>query len=141
MGVLEHYAKNVKTLKQACRELSGIADKLDNNYAYKTEFQELYTDSQFADIIRELEDNRYEVSIIGSFNVGKSTFINAILGREILPSRLKRCTSTSTYIEYSKTPEIIVTYRDNRTDTIKIDKNYTSDIGEICFEDHLTRIS
>jgi ribosome biogenesis GTPase A len=137
MGVLEHYAKNVKTLKQACRELSGIADKLDNNYAYKTEFQELYTDSQFADIIRELEDNRYEVSIIGSFNVGKSTFINAILGREILPSRLKRCTSTSTYIEYSKTPEIIVTYRDNRTDTIKIDKNYTSDIlAKYVSEDH-----
>jgi|GEM_PF-1735581 len=146
MGVLEHYAKNVKSLKQACRDLSGVADKLDNNYAYKTDFQELYTESQFVDIIRELEDNRYEVSIIGSFNVGKSTFINAILGREILPSRLKRCTSTSTYIEYAKDAEIIVTYKDNRTDVIKIDNNYTSEmLAKYVSEDHfnpdITRVN
>ncbi len=137
MGVLEQYSKNVKTIKQACRDLSGIADKLDNNYAYKTEFQEKFTESQFVDIIRELEDNKYEVSIIGSFNVGKSTFINAILGREILPSRLKRCTSTSTYIEYAKDAEIIVTYKDARTETIKIDNKYTSEVlAEYVSEDH-----
>ncbi len=137
MGVLEQYAKNVKALKQACRDLSGIADKLDNNYAYKTDFRELYTDSQFVDVIKELEDNRYEVSIIGSFNVGKSTFINAILGREILPSRLKRCTTTSTYIEYSKDAEIIVTYKDNHVDTIKIDNKYSSDLlAQYVSEDH-----
>lgn len=51
---------------------------------------------------RKLSNNEFEVAIIGLEKAGKSTFANALMGNDILPSMDARCTYTSTSIRYGK---------------------------------------
>lgn len=44
------------------------------------------------------EDNRFEIVVVGEFSTGKSTFINALLQREILPSKVTPTTATVNFI-------------------------------------------
>lgn len=46
----------------------------------------------------KLEKNEFEIAIVGLEKAGKSTFANAMMGNDILPSEEKRCTYTSTKI-------------------------------------------
>ena len=47
---------------------------------------------------QKLEKNEFEIAIVGLEKAGKSTFANAMMGYDILPSDEKRCTYTSTKI-------------------------------------------
>lgn len=44
------------------------------------------------------KDNRFEIVVVGEFSTGKSTFINALLQREILPSKVTPTTATVNFI-------------------------------------------
>ncbi|MCI6499118.1 MAG: dynamin family protein [Lachnospiraceae bacterium] len=44
----------------------------------------------------KLEKNEFEISIVGLEKSGKSSFANALMGCDILPSKEARCTYTST---------------------------------------------
>ncbi|MDE5757064.1 MAG: dynamin family protein, partial [Allobaculum sp.] len=46
----------------------------------------------------DLKTNEYRITIIGEFSSGKSTFINALLGRDILPHGVEETTAAVTYI-------------------------------------------
>ncbi len=46
-----------------------------------------------------LEDGKYRVVFLGTFNVGKSTAINAFLGGAYLPMDVEECTSKLTFIQ------------------------------------------
>lgn len=48
----------------------------------------------------KLENNTFEVSIVGLEKAGKSTFANAFMGIDILPTKDARCTYTATSIRY-----------------------------------------
>jgi len=52
-----------------------------------------------ADQRRFVEDGKYRVVFLGTFNVGKSTAINAFLGGGYLPMDVEECTSRLTFIE------------------------------------------
>lgn len=51
-------------------------------------------------LLKKLETNEFEISIVGLEKAGKSSFANAIIGNDILPSKEARCTYTSTSIRY-----------------------------------------
>ncbi|MBR5091128.1 MAG: dynamin family protein [Ruminiclostridium sp.] len=48
----------------------------------------------------KLERNTFDVSIVGLEKTGKSTFANAFMGIDILPTKDARCTYTATNICY-----------------------------------------
>ena len=54
------------------------------------------------------------VAIVGQFSSGKSTFLNALLGSEILPSGLTPVTSKPTFIRYGAAPGLSVLYENGR---------------------------
>lgn len=53
-------------------------------------------------LLRKLENNEFEISIVGLEKAGKSSFANALMGNDILPSKEARCTYTSTSIRYGE---------------------------------------
>lgn len=55
---------------------------------------------------RFVEDGRYRVVFLGTFNVGKSTGINAFLGGGYLPMDVEECTSKLTFIQRGERQEI-----------------------------------
>lgn len=62
--------------------------------------------------------DRFKIMITGEAKSGKSTFINAYLGMELLPMDVKQCTSSIVEVKYGKEFEIISTYADGRQEKI-----------------------
>lgn len=52
------------------------------------------------------------ISVIGDFSVGKSTFVNALMGINALPVSAKACTAIITQIQYGENNCAIVKYND-----------------------------
>ncbi len=95
--------------------------------------------------LNDIHSRLYEpmrVAIIGQFNSGKSTFLNAILSKDILPTGAIPVTSKINYIKYGENIRLAVSFKDGSeqfydissisTFTDSRSKNDTDDI------DHLT---
>lgn len=67
----------------------------------------------------------FTLAVVGKMSSGKSTFINALVGQEILPTGHFQTTSAITYIEHGESLEMTVVYADGHTVT------YTKDINNI----------
>ena len=56
------------------------------------------------DVARDLRDSFFLVAVVGEFNAGKSTFINALLGEALLPTGITPTTETIELIHYAERP-------------------------------------
>lgn len=59
---------------------------------------------------KKLQNNTFEISIVGLEKSGKSTFANAFMGNDILPAKDARCTYTATSIQYGTDNEAKVKF-------------------------------
>lgn len=66
----------------------------------------------------KVKADRFNIMIAGESKSGKSTFINAYLGVELLPMDVKQCTSAIVEIKYGKTFSVRATYADGRKNEI-----------------------
>ncbi|RLJ90630.1 dynamin family protein [Planococcus citreus] len=82
------------------------------------------------DLIEDLDEDSYKIMVVGEFKHGKSTFVNALLGRDIMPRGVTPTTATINVIEYGKEEKASV-HKRNQTieefDTLDILKSYTAD--------------
>lgn len=60
----------------------------------------------------------FTIGLIGDFTVGKSSFVNAILGKKIVPVSANPSTAIITKIKYGRKPKVIVHY--NNIDEIEM---------------------
>lgn len=81
--------------------LGEIAKELDDD-ALKNE-----TD----DNCSMLMEDGFKVVVVGEFSRGKSTFINALLGKRILPAKTNPTTTTINRISYGETPRYLLHFR------------------------------
>ena len=70
----------------------------------------------------KIRDDRFCLLVAGEAKSGKSTFINAYLGTEILPMDVRQCTSAVVEIAYGKEFCLKATYADDKEETIKGEK-------------------
>ena len=59
----------------------------------------------------KLNSDTFKVLVIGSFKNGKSSFINALLGEEILPAYSTPCTAVINEIKYGEKPKAIMHFK------------------------------
>ncbi len=73
----------------------------------------------------ELQDkllgNRFNLVVVGQFKRGKTTFINALLGTDLLPTAVVPLTSIVTVIEYGKFIEVKVFFLNGTEQTIPVE--------------------
>lgn len=62
----------------------------------------------------KIKEDRFNIMIAGEAKSGKSTFINAYLGVDLLPMDVKQCTSAIVEIKYGDKFAISATYADGR---------------------------
>ena len=62
-----------------------------------------------------IEDANLKILIAGQFKTGKSTIINALLGKNILPAYSTPCTAVITEINYADTPRAELVFKPNLT--------------------------
>src|SRR3954463_8033848 len=63
-----------------------------------------------ADLVKKLEADRFHLVVVGEFNHGKTTFVNALLGANILPVGVTPTTAVIHHLEYAEHPRAEVVY-------------------------------
>lgn len=56
------------------------------------------------DLVDKLERDRFHLVVVGEFNHGKTSFVNALLGRRVLPVGVTPTTAVVHHIVYGETP-------------------------------------
>lgn len=67
---------------------------------------------------KRLENEKMNVLVVGEFSRGKSTFINAIVGKQILPSSVNPTTATINILEGNKLNNMTIYYRGKDKETV-----------------------
>lgn len=66
-------------------------------------------------LLEKLRENRFHLVVLGAFKRGKSTLINALLGKPILPTAIVPLTSVVTILSYGEHLTIEVRFHNGRT--------------------------
>lgn len=95
-------------------QIEQVTNLVKENYLFAQEIDEQLGElvdvkasmNDFQVLQENLANNRFELVVIGEFSTGKSTFINAIVGKKVLPSKAQPTTATVNYIVHaSQHPE------------------------------------
>lgn len=71
-------------------------------------------DERLRDLFVRLAEDRFNLVMFGRFSRGKTSLMNAILGRHWLPTGIVPLTSVITTVSYGSKEEVIVNYKDRR---------------------------
>ncbi|ARE86046.1 dynamin family protein [Clostridium formicaceticum] len=74
------------------------------------------------EILKRIANDSFDIAIVGEFKRGKSTLINALLGKDILPTDILPCSATLNRITYNVSPLVKIEYKDGQIEDISIDK-------------------
>ncbi len=106
---------DLKTLKEYSERLnlSGSVESIDN-------------------ALKKLAEDSFDIAIIGEFNRGKSTLINALIGKDVLPMDVLPTTATLNRITYNIAPYVHVKFKDGREDDVDIEnlKSYVTKLTD-----------
>ncbi len=72
-------------------------------------------------LLKKLAEERFNVVVVGEFKRGKSTFVNALLGAELLPTAVVPLTSIVTAVTLGEEPRAEVSFLDGRTETVPVE--------------------
>jgi len=107
---LAAYERHKHEIAQILREVHAIAYQAKN----------LGLEYAVGDLTNKLAGDRFYLTVVGQFSRGKSTLMNAILGKQYLPSGFVPTTSAITAVSYGSREKVVL----RRSDT-----NLTSEIG------------
>ena len=65
---------------------------------YFKEYPDQDSTQKLGKIKSELKSQQYKIAVVANMSAGKSTFINALFGADILPTSTKATTDCATYI-------------------------------------------
>lgn len=72
------------------------------------------------EISQKLKEEQFNLVVMGQFKRGKSTFVNALLGAEILPTAIVPLTAIVTVLRYGPEVKALVHYLDGRSQEVAI---------------------
>lgn len=97
----EIFQRNRRALAQLIERLGSAVRRL----GLETRVQEL------GSLQERLESDCFKVMVLGEFKRGKSTFINALLGEEVLPSSAIPCTAVINEVKWGELRRAILHFR------------------------------
>ncbi|UYZ21766.1 dynamin family protein [Mesobacillus jeotgali] len=98
---LDFYTGKKKQLIEQLNKLYVVLQDLGNQSDLK----------KLSEAKRQVMEEQFQIVVVGEFSRGKSTFINALLGKKILPSSARPTTTLLNVISYSKEPFIKLHFR------------------------------
>jgi len=112
--------------KKACGTLHAIVNKQsvvsnESNLGDKTVMETL------AEVGKQLNEDTFRVLVMGKFNGGKSTFLNALMGQKLLPADPIPTTAIIGEIVYSDKPTATLYPKNSGSSTINIEIDKLSD--------------
>lgn len=102
---LSTYKRKLDEFESALQNMCDITRELNMNIATE----------KAHDILSRLKNDAFHLVIVGEFSRGKSTFVNALLGRRILPASKKSTTAIISKIVYGDTPDYYIHFKGKQT--------------------------
>ena len=97
------------------RRLNGFERVLQNMCNVTRELNMNGATEKAHNILSRLKNDAFHLVIVGEFSRGKSTFVNALLGRKILPASKKPTTAIISKIVYGDTPDYYIHFKGKQT--------------------------
>ncbi|MFO0663376.1 MAG: dynamin family protein [Polyangiaceae bacterium] len=97
--MLDAFRQRQVDVTSALKDLGTVAEEL----GAKTLGQRIARD-----LVTKLEEDRFHLVVVGEFNHGKSTFVNALLGIPALPVGVTPTTATIHHLRYADAPEATI---------------------------------
>lgn len=104
--VLDNYAQ----LKEELMVCINSLQKIEN-----------HSDGIYAELKDKIQNNVFNLVVLGQFKRGKTSLINALLGAELLPTAVVPLTSIATILKYGESLRIQVFFNDGRVQEIDLD--------------------
>lgn len=102
MQIAQYYDR-VDQLKESIKAVKADALYLNDENSLK----------KLEDLERYIEDEKFNLVVVGEFSRGKSTFVNAIMGKRLLPSSKNPTTATLNIVENGgEEPVFTIHYHD-----------------------------
>lgn len=118
--MLEGFRERKVDVTVALQELGEIATKLGARSLKERLDREL---------VKKLEEDRFHLVVVGEFNHGKSTFVNALLGETVLPVGVTPTTAAIHHLKYAERPEATVVYQSGKRETIPFEDTRKFAVG------------
>lgn len=77
--------------------------------------------AQVDELIRRLDEVALRVLVVGEAKRGKSTLVNALLGRQVLPTGVVPLTALTTTVRHGPTEQVVVRFTDGTTGVRPLD--------------------
>ena len=104
-------------IKQAIRNVCGELTTVISNLAEAYPERKLEKDLQkIISLDKKVANETFKVLVIGEFSTGKSSFINTLLGEDILPTDDLETTATINIIKYGENKEVEIRYWGDRNE-------------------------
>ena len=120
--MLESFHNKKNDVVGALRELLTLADRV----GAKTLSARLG-----ADLVQKLEADRFHLVVVGEFNHGKTTFVNALLGANILPVGVTPTTAVIHHLEYAAEPRAEVVFTSGARAPLPFDEVRDFSVGHV----------
>jgi len=72
-------------------------------------------DDVINEVVENLKHGELSIAVVGEVNRGKSTFLNALMGTKLFPSRASVCTAGVTILDYGEEPKAEIIYHNGKT--------------------------
>jgi small GTP-binding protein len=95
MILLEHHKQAKREIVSRFQQLAEVADAV----GMVTLARDIRTTR-----IPKLEAERFHLVVLGEFNHGKSTFVNSMLGQDVLPTGITPTTASINHVVYAQNP-------------------------------------
>src|ERR687886_276851 len=122
--IANHLSKMAETLTQC--ELEG--EKASGKLGLETESEDISIAS------KNLRQGVFRLLVLGDMKRGKSTFLNALIGENLLPSDVNPCTALLTVLRYGPQKKVLVYFNDGKRleqlDFTSFKQQYTIDPDE-----------
>jgi GTP-binding protein EngB required for normal cell division len=82
-------------------------------------------------LLEKLSANRFNLAVLGQMKRGKSSFVNALLGTEILPTGILPLTSVITRVKYGPSPTALIRFKSGNVEPIELTalREYITEAG------------
>ena len=108
----------VRTRQRMADQLSTIAETLtQSEFDGEKASGKLELEREIEDIVtasKNLRQGVFRLLVLGDMKRGKSTFLNALIGENLLPSDVNPCTALLTILKYGPEKKVTIYFRDGK---------------------------
>ena len=108
----EDYARVQGSVVQACKDIADTAEEMDV----------AGRGARLREAAARLKDGLFSLLVLGDFKTGKSSFLNALLNRDVLPTAVTPCTAVLATIEYASDAFVKVHRAGGEIESISLDQ-------------------